>query len=758
MVGGEKMKNPLTKRLPRELKGDIGKYLVIFLFMTMLISLVSGFLVADNSVYDAYKKGFDKYNVEYINFVTADKLSDETIDKLEKENKVKIYDQRYYELNESKRNSTIRIYGERKNVNKLCVMSGRLAKNDDEIALDRVFAKNNNYKVGDNIKIDKNTYKITGFIAMPDYSCVFEDNADMMFDSVNFGVASMTDSGLSKLKKSKLSYCYAVKYDKEPESDKKQKDMSDDFLENLGKQAVVTSYLPRYSNKAINFTGDDMGGDKAMFILFDYIVIAILAFVFAITTSNTIVKEAGVIGTLRASGYTRGEIVRHYMINPILVTFISAVIGNIIGYTVMVKFMASMYYNSYSLPTYNTLWNAEAFVDTTVIPIILMFIINYAVLSSKLKISPLQFLRRELSKKTRKKAIRLNTKIPFMHRFRLRVVFQNVSNYITLFVGILFAAMIVIFSLMFGPLIDDYSELVGKSTIADYQYILKAPVETKESGAEKYCVESLKTLPGKYMEDEITIYGISDDSTYIDANIPDGKVYVSNGYMDKFGVKNGDKIELKDPYSNKTYKFEVAGSYTYDAVISVFMNRDMFIKTFDKDDDYYSGYFSNKKLTDIDDDYIASIITVKDLRKVSTQMKVSMGSFMDMVKYFGVIMFILLMYLLSKQIIEKNSNSIALTKILGYSDMEIGGLYIITTFVVVVISLLLAIPIVNIFLHEMFTSYLYTQMTGYVPYIISNSCYVKMFIMGVLSYLVVCVIQMAKIRKIPKSDALKNVE
>lgn len=758
MVGGEKMKNPLTKRLPRELKGDIGKYIVIFLFMTMLISLVSGFLVADNSVYDAYKKGFDKYNVEYINFVTADKLSDETIDKLEKENKVKIYDQRYYELKESKRNATIRIYGERKNVNKLCVMSGQLAKQDDEIALDRVFAKNNNYKVGDNITIDKKIYKITGFIAMPDYSCVFEDNADMMFDSVNFGVASMTDSGLSKLKKSKLSYCYAVKYDKEPESDKKQKNMSDDFLENLSKQAIVTSYLPRYSNKAINFTGDDMGGDKAMFILFDYIVIAILAFVFAITTSNTIVKEAGVIGTLRASGYTRGEIVRHYMINPILVTFISAVIGNIIGYTVMVKFMASMYYNSYSLPTYNTLWNAEAFVDTTVIPIILMFIINYAVLSSKLKISPLQFLRRELSKKTRKKAIRLNTKIPFMHRFRLRVVFQNVSNYITLFVGILFAAMIVIFSLMFGPLIDDYSELVGKSTIADYQYILKAPVETKESGAEKYCVESLKTLPGKYMEDEITIYGISDDSTYIDADIPDGKVYVSNGYMDKFGVKNGDKIELKDPYSNKTYKFEVAGSYTYDAVISVFMNRDMFIKTFDKDDDYYSGYFSNKKLTDIDDDYIASIITVKDLRKVSTQMKVSMGSFMDMVKYFGVIMFILLMYLLSKQIIEKNSNSIALTKILGYSDMEIGGLYIITTFVVVVISLLLAIPIVNIFLHEMFTSYLYTQMTGYVPYIISNSCYVKMFIMGVLSYLVVCVIQMAKIRKIPKSDALKNVE
>ena len=38
------MKNPLRKRLLRELKNDIGKYLVIFLFMTATIGFVSGFL------------------------------------------------------------------------------------------------------------------------------------------------------------------------------------------------------------------------------------------------------------------------------------------------------------------------------------------------------------------------------------------------------------------------------------------------------------------------------------------------------------------------------------------------------------------------------------------------------------------------------------------------------------------------------------------------------------------------------------------
>ena len=58
------MKNPLRKRLLRELKNDSGKYLVIFLFMTATIGFVSGFLVADESMLYAYDESFEKYNVE----------------------------------------------------------------------------------------------------------------------------------------------------------------------------------------------------------------------------------------------------------------------------------------------------------------------------------------------------------------------------------------------------------------------------------------------------------------------------------------------------------------------------------------------------------------------------------------------------------------------------------------------------------------------------------------------------------------------
>ena len=83
--------------------------------------------------------------------------------------------------------------------------------------------------------------------------------------------------------------------------------MAEDLMPILGQNGVLTNFLPEYLNQAIIFTGDDMGGDKSMIMAFLYIVVVILAFVFSITISNNITKEANVIGTLRASGYSRGE-------------------------------------------------------------------------------------------------------------------------------------------------------------------------------------------------------------------------------------------------------------------------------------------------------------------------------------------------------------------------------------------------------------------------------------------------------------------
>ena len=87
---------------------------------------------------------------------------------------------------------------------------------------------------------------------------------------------------------------------------------------------------------------------------------------------------------------------------PIVVTLLASIIGNILGYTSLKKYMANLYYNSYSLVKSETLWHKEAFIHTTVIPVILMFVINFLVLSKKLNLPPIRFLRHDLTKKEKK--------------------------------------------------------------------------------------------------------------------------------------------------------------------------------------------------------------------------------------------------------------------------------------------------------------------------------------------------------------------
>lgn len=747
------MRNPLIKRLPREFINEITKYLVIFAFMVGTIGLVSGFLVAGSSLKQSYDESFEKYNIEDGNFELLNEEDDNLINTLEEQD-LKIYDNNYIE-EDSVNDSVIRLFLNRKDVNKVCIMEGELPNSKNEIALDRMYANNNELSVGDTISVGDKKLKISGFVALSDYSALFSNNSDLMFDSIKFGVGIITKDCFESFYDASIHYSYSWKYNKSPKDDLDAKNKSDDFLEVLNKNTILINYIPQIDNQAINFTGNDIGGDKNIMLTLLYVLIVIIAFVLAVTTSNTINSEASVIGTLRASGYTKGELLGHYMILPLIVTVLGACIGNILGYTIFEKIVADMYYNSYSLTTYTTKWNLEAFILTTIVPFIIMLVVNMFILLNKLSLSPLKFLRHDLNKKQKKKVLKL-TKFNFFTRFRLRVIFQNMPNYITLFIGILFASILLLFGMMMSPLLDNYKEEIVNNMISKYQYILKTQVETENEEAEKYCASSLKTYFNEEKGEDISVYGISEDSKYVDIDFKDG-IYISDGFAEKYSLKINDTITLKDSYGDETYTFKIDGIYYYPASLSIFMNSEKFNETFDKEEDYFNGYFSNSEISDIDNKYIATTITEDDMTKASRQLDVSMGSMFYMINVFSIILYMLLMYLLSKLIIEKNSSSISMVKILGYNNYEIGRLYILATSIVVVISVALSIPISVLTMKSIF-KVMMSGYTGWFNFYIAPKIYLEMFLAGTLSYAVIASLQLFKIKKIPLDEALKNME
>ena len=282
-------------------------------------------------------------------------------------------------------------------------------------------------------------------------------------------------------------------------------------------------------------------------------------------------------------------------------------------------------------------------------------------------------------------------------------------------------------------------------------------ITTDTEGAEKFSTCGLETVDGVRTGEGITVYGIEDDSNYIKAELPEDGVLISSSYAAKFMLGEGDTITLKEKYSDKTYTFEIKGVYSYMGSLAVFMRNDAFNECFDLDEGSFTGFLSSKKITDIDEDMIYTVITKEDIMSLSTQIDKSMGNYMDYVSFACLLIGILVIYLLTKIIIEKNATSISMVKVLGYENREINSLYVnLTTGVVVIFSTATAFLSV-IGLTAIFAVIMYS-MSGWLEIYVSFMSILKMIGIMLISYFIVSFFDIMRIKKIPLTDALKSVE
>ena len=124
------MKNPMNKRLFRELKSDLGKYVVIFLFIAMVVSVVSSFLVANSGVEEAYTEMLANNKVEDGHLSFNVEPDEELISDIEEKAGLKLYRADFFEESLNGK-GTLRVYQLNDNVNIPQVTSGRLPEKED---------------------------------------------------------------------------------------------------------------------------------------------------------------------------------------------------------------------------------------------------------------------------------------------------------------------------------------------------------------------------------------------------------------------------------------------------------------------------------------------------------------------------------------------------------------------------------------------------------------------------------------------------
>ena len=677
------------------------------------------------------------------------------------------------------KDAAVRVFKSTDEVDKASFNEGRAPEKDNEIAIDRMHASNVGIKIGDTISVGGKDFEVVGLLSYINYTSLHENNNDLMFDAFGFNVAMVTPEGFDSLR-TRTHYSYAYFYDVKPSGKVAQADYADKFMKALITQSVVfdndlEDFLPECYRQASNFAPSDVEGDAAGTEILCYILIAVIAFIFAITISNTIDKEASVIGTMRASGYTKGELIFHYLSTRVVVTLVGAAIGNSLGYTWFKEVAVNIYFETYSLPNCGVVWSPVALVKTTVIPLSLMFLINLFVIVRKLQLSPLKFLRHDLRRTKRTKARRIPA-WSFMNRFRLRILFQNIPNYAILIFGIVFVEVMLCFAFGLPDSLNHYGDRAPDMLFAKYQYMLAGTKDddgnelvTANEDAEKFNSTSLlyeknvtsfiKGRGSGGTTEAVTVYGIEDGSKYvvIGAELNDGEVYISSAFKDKFGFDTGDKITLSEEFANKSYEFTVSGIVDYEGGIAVFMPNDNFISVFDKKEGSFTGYFSNEEITDIDEKYIATVIDKDDIVKVTTQLMHSMGGFMVVAQYVLLVLSAALIFLLTKIIIERNEHSISMVKILGFKNSEISALYMIPTAFIVLLFTLLGFGAGYVILIYVFRAFM-LQMDGWFTFYMSTKSMAMSIVYMLVGYAAVSVIDFIRIKKIPMDEALKNVE
>jgi putative ABC transport system permease protein len=124
---------------------------------------------------------------------------------------------------------------------------------------------------------------------------------------------------------------------------------------------------------------------------------------------------------------------------------------------------------------------------------------------------------------------------------------------------------------------------------------------------------------------------------------------------------------------------------------------------------------------------------------------------------FAVIIYVLLLYLLAKMVVDKNRQNISMLKILGYTSAEAGRIYNLATAAVVVVALIVTTPLAERMMKILYHIFM-KKINGWMPYYIPGWMFAAIPLIGMGCYLMIHLLLSVKIRRVKLAQALRSME
>lgn len=460
-----------------------------------------------------------------------------------------------------------------------------------------------------------------------------------------------------------------------------------DFKISNLRQLIQAEDNPRAGAAAADQIINKYGG-----LIAGIIVLILFAYVISVFVVYGIEKENSTIGALYALGVKKNELIFHYLCLPVVITFLAGAIGCVIGAgAIGESTIMGNCYTYFSIPLMKTFLPGYLLVYGIVLPPVLSAVVNYLVIRKKLNKPALTMLRNE-QKASRISKIHLG-KAGFVTRFRIRQMLREVRTSLTVVGGMFISLLILMLGLDCFIMCNHISNSNKEDTKFEYLYTYKYPEETVPEGGYEAFAKGMKKENLGYNLD-VTILGITKDNPFFEVSLTDNKseVVISSAMAQKYGVEKGEMIVLEDEEAERNYAFTVSDITDYSTSFYVFMDIDQMRELFGESDTYYNQVFADQELG-IEPGRLYAVTSKKDIVKAADVFIHQMRPMIIMMITFSALIFAVVMYLMTKVMIDRSAFHISMVKVFGYRTGEIKKLYLNGNFYVIAVGAAIAIPL-----------------------------------------------------------------
>lgn len=758
------MQKVLRKRILREFWENLPRYLALGLMIILGMYIVISLVAAADTIMlgsaDAAKEQFVEDGqfslLVPINGQEKQKLTDEGID----------VEPHFYLDYEMEDGSVLRVMSLRQDIDRVWADVGRLPERDGEILLERRYCEENGISAGDEIWVEGEDFTVCGIGTSPDYDAPYRNLSDNVVDSSQFGTAFVTEADYQSLKAKEEGvqaeeYVYAYRLN-DKLTDRKLKELLQEFIlpadgvRELSGISKLIHLLPAKDNIRLGAAAEDVVINKATGLFAGVLLIILFAYVISVFVVHSIEKESEVIGTLYALGVKRKELLLHYLLLPVLLTLAAGSIGTVLGYSSLgVKVQMQDTYRYFSIPDFPVVYRPYLLIYGIVMPPVAAALTNFLVIYGKLKRPALALIRREL-KSAKAENINLG-KMKFITAFRIRHFIREKRTALTVFLGMFLSLLVCMIGLNCYVLCEHVRTESVADTRYEYLYTYKYPEETVPAGGEEAFGVTLKKEVLGYHFD-VVLLGIHPDNPYFDAPVEKGQshVMISSAMASKYRLEEGDTFALEDENQDKSYVFDVMGIVPYSAGMFVFMDINSMRELMNEKEGYYNMVFADHAL-DIDSGRLYAVSSKAAVEKSGGVFVEKMWPMIRMVTIASALLFLVVMYLMLKVMIDRCAVPISMLKVFGYRKKEIKRLFLDGNMVIVALSAAVSIPVSKLLMDKAY------------PYLVANVAvnlnlafewwmYAELFAAILVLYLLSIPLLMRRVDRILPAEVLKNRE